>query len=378
MDRSRDRLTDKSSRIADALATSVERLDGRVVTLLFSSGYDSRCIFASLIKKAIDFKAAVWDIPNPIVEIERAHRICTDYSIELEVLDSHTINAEQMEDAILSFCTRVEGTLSASRSYLIPLLDRITEPEGSVLWGEGEIIRPPVRPSEYLNGNVLLLLSDEPEIHDLQKSHIFSNDLQYKEAFHETREKIADLLDLPFHERLALWLAFIAYPSIYDVYAKAVSEPAVSVLPFLDPGVVGAMLSDPLSLLEGTSWKRNIRILSNIRKLYAEVISRLDVGLLRYSTDRGYPPLLDRWGLGGIATAVGKTQGSRRSSTVSHLHSMQNRAMMKVAARIDLGTLVSSEVRDLLDLSESDSSGIDMYEMGKLISLAVGNTVLQG
>ena len=265
-------IREKGNKIGDSLLSTLRTHVQGKVTLLFSSGYDSRCLFAALTRLDKEFDTAVWSIPNPYSEIELVKNICFDFGVELKVLPDRSITVKDMEASVIEFSKRSCGRLSASRSFLIPLLEQVSDNSDMIIWGEGELIRPPVIPSEYMNINVLGLLSDKTSSDSFDLPCIFTDDLPFHDVFKETRKIIGSLLHIPFHERLALWTAHVAYPAIYESYTHAVSAPAVPLLPFLERDVIINSLASPLSLNNKRTWRRNPFVLNSIRKLYSNII----------------------------------------------------------------------------------------------------------
>lgn len=363
----------KGNKIGDSLLSTLRTHVQGKVTLLFSSGYDSRCLFAALTKLDKEFEAAVWSIPNPYNEIELVRKICFDFGVELKVLPSDSITVQDLEASVIKFSRRISGRLSASRSFLIPLLEQVSQYSDMVVWGEGELIRPPVLPSEYINRNVLRLLSGETNIEPPEFHSIFSDDLPYSFVFEETRKSIEQLLHIPFHERLALWIAFVAYPAIYEPYTLAASAPATGLLPFIEKEVVDASLSSPISLVSEKTWRRNPFVLNSTRKLYSIIINRLNGKLLRYHTDRGYSPILDKAGLGGLATAVRKIIPKRKPDRKNGIIEMQDKALANLIEKVDLLGLEKGKEEILQSMIEQPLAGNDRYELAKLLSIAIGN-----
>ena len=366
-------IREKGNKIGDTLLSTLRTNAQGKITLLFSSGYDSRCLFAALTRLNKEFEAAVWRIPNPYNEIELVRNICFDFSVELKVLPAGLITIQDLEASVIEFSKRTCGRLSASRSFLIPLLEQVSDNSDTIIWGEGELIRPPVLPSEYINGNVLRLLSDRTNIEPLEFYSVFSDELPYFDVFEETKKSIDQILHIPFHERLALWIAFIAYPAIYESYTLAASAPATALLPFLEGEVTISSLSPPISLVDKKTWRRNPFVLNSTRKLYSNIIDSLDGRLLKYHTDRGYSPILDKAGLGGLATVVRKVIRRRKPHCGSSIIEMHDKALTNLIAKIDLRGLVAGKEDLLQSKIEQPFAGNDRYEIAKLLSIAIGN-----
>jgi hypothetical protein len=220
-----------------------------------------------------------------------------------------------------------------------------------LLWGEGELVRPPAIPGEYVSREALALLAPtaapREDVSIKRAEHLFSTELSWNDARSEAldwAERHEERLGPPM---LAAWLSEEAYPKVYGSLAAAVNAPRIS-LPFLDACVVELLLGMQGSLVDRVDWRP--RWLSTLkgRRVYHDIIRANDPTLLRIEVDRGYPLAWDADWRGAMMTGVWGVRSRYRPVRVD------------LARTIPLQTLL----RNVL----LDGSLVDYLDRGRVIA----------
>jgi len=366
--------SDTDETISESMVSSVYQSLKQSVhpALLLSAGYDSRLLLAAAKKCNRKLTGVTWATPNPTVETAIARKLCDEHGMRHVVIDTEALSIDDLRSALVLFAQRTKGRLSVSRAPVFEALRRLGNEFDLLIWGEGEIFRPPLIPSEYITAHALALLAPERFRMSSVLSGLFSPDLPYASCEKQAMQNFAYLHSLPFHERLAQWLIRVAYPGIYTVTAKAISKDITVVLPFLDRNVIEATLRSGRSVACMKDWKQSVRNTLDSRRTYYDLISELSPDLLHIRTDRGYPPAWDR---------------DIRSIAMTSLYGMKNLLKPKQRRglfRIKYQKALRDEIRDRLPSPIADQdlamqllrdkrpwSTTAEYNAGKLLAVLV-------
>jgi hypothetical protein len=190
-----------------------------------------------------------------------------------------------------------------------------------LIWGEGEMIRPPVIPGEYLTEAALGLLGKDAGVETSQMTGFFSKSLPWDAAVSEFRKHTEPLLGFPKYQKSTLWLRYFSYPHIYGLLAKA-SNSAKVVMPFLFPDLSEALFMRENSIAFRNSWRQSLPHMTRDRRLYHDVIKTLAPELLNVRTDRGYrlshdgSPVSGMFVVAGVVRSLLRCDKGRRKQDV--------------------------------------------------------------
>jgi hypothetical protein len=291
-----DTLPDGPAELAEALVRAVDCSTGGMtrVYLLLSGGYDSRWLLAALMRLEKEVVCCSWDIANPSPEEDIAEELASVAGFPFRRIPAVSLGYDDLDGFLDGFVLRAEGRLPVTRLRTAAAVHGLDAGGAQcVVWGEGELIRPPVVPGEYLTAEVMEVLGGGVR-EGRPAGSFFAESLPWDEARKRLAERTGHLKGLPRTAGYASWLRDFSYPHIYGGLARAASGRLPVVMPFLDRSLSEAMLRRREHSISGrTDWKPSLRHMLADRRLYNRVLSDLAPGLLRVRTDRGYRPSSD-------------------------------------------------------------------------------------
>jgi len=292
------------------------------VGLLLSGGYDSRCFLAALRNLGKDVVTFCWDLPNPRTETGIAEELAAAAGYQLIQLNPLDIGSYELRRFITPYVMQSRGLLSTTRLRTAAAASLASKEVDGLIWGEGEMIRPPVIPGEYLTEAALRLLGRDAGVDTSQMTGFFSKSLPWDAAVSEFRKHTGSLLGFPEFKKFALWLKYFSYPHVYGLLAKAASDHVKVVMPFLSTGLSDALLLRKNSMAFRKSWRQSLPHMIADRKLYHDVIKALAPEFLKVRTDRGYrlshdgSPVSGMFVVAGVVRSLLKRDKGRRKQDV--------------------------------------------------------------
>lgn len=259
--------------------------------LLLSSGYDSRCILSALIANNIKPLCITWDIVNPNTETKQVRRMTDRLGLRLEIAHQKSLTIDVLRQEAPGYVLRSGGISDLAQ------LTRFCLTKGVLcnydlevlLWGQGELFRPPALPSLGFSQSTLQLLWPEKYAGVSSTPHYFSPDLPYSDAVSEVRCLTGITSCAMPAKRLSYWALGEAYPKVYGSSCAAFSEQTMVKVPFLDSAFVGSLIDSGWSVASAKNWKPSLSHLVKVRWIYSNIIGILCPELLPICTDRGYP-----------------------------------------------------------------------------------------
>jgi hypothetical protein len=275
--------------LLDSVETSTAGMSR--IALMLSGGYDSRCLLAALLHLGKDVTAYCWDVPNPRIETGIAEELSAVAGCPFVSLSPLALGSEDLKGFLGDYVRRSEGELAVTRLRTAASVSELgSRGADCIVWGEGELIRPPVRPGEYLSAHAVNLLDGasadgmcRPE------GSCFAESLPWQETANRFLHRTEYTAGLSRYARYAAWLRDFSYPHIYGRLARAASGRARVVMPLLSPSFTRDVLDRKGSIARRRSWGRSPLHMSRDRRLYFEIVDALAPRLLDVRTDRGYP-----------------------------------------------------------------------------------------
>lgn len=294
------------------------------VGLLLSAGYDSRAILAALLKLGHQPCTITWNVPNPTPEFKIARRLA--WFSQGKHFEAIPWGEGDLPSLAEEFAKNSNGLANLVRLRSYSVIRGHHEYMKVLLWGEGELIRPPSFPSEYISPAACHLLNPETYSKPTIPHGFFSPDLPWQEAWQEALDLTARYRTRPLSERLTLWLVDEGYKKVYSALQRAVSSIVPVEMPFMDKNVTELLLRSSYSIARLPSWKPRLVTSARSRRIYYYIIKANAPSLLHVPVDRGYPPLWDGdWrgmvmtGLWGLRQKFSRSKGNSADQPLQRL-----------------------------------------------------------